>query len=273
MDLGDTLNFRSDVYDKPVEDGGVLTNAASASLTITLPDGTAVTPTVTNPATGKYAYDYPTSVSGPSGRYVGQWMFSFVGGATTSYVETFDVGGSLVTVDEALAHLRAAGVITTEPDLDYLQWLTFVATDAVERDLGRDYTRKTIVERHNGGCRTISLRRSPVISITSLVESGTTVTDYIADDFGSVWRNAWGWFTYGVQNVTVTYTVGSLNPPRCVRYAALGIVQGMWQETQQAFHPGVEAMDGLSGIALAAPSNTVAEVQRAYNSLRSSGVA
>ena len=277
MDLGDTLRFSTDV-----EDGaGALVNAQSVSLTITLPDGTTATPTVTNPpaTTGKYYYDYVTTLASPQGRYVGAWLLTFAGGATTSYVETFDVGASLVTVDEALAHLRAAGVITTAPDLDQLQWLTFVATDAVERDLDLVLVKRTITETHNGNGRpSIILRKSPVISVSSVVENGVTLTsgtDYVARlSSGIIYRGGQltrSYFTYGIENVAVTYVAGYNNPPPCIRYAALGIIQGMWQESQQSFHPGVE-VDGLSGIALAAPTNTVSELQRAYNSLRASRV-
>jgi hypothetical protein len=151
VDLGDTLNFRSDVYDKPVEQGGVLVNATGATLTITLPDGSTVSPSVTNPpaVTGKYTVDYVATLPG---RHVGQWLFTMAGGKTTSYVETFDVGPSLVTVDEAVAHLRAGGIVTSAADLEQVQWLCFVATDAVERDLGRALTRRTVIETHDGGC-------------------------------------------------------------------------------------------------------------------------
>ena len=272
MDLGDTLPFRSDVYDKPIEDGGVLTNASSAVLTVTLPDGSTVTPSVTNPSTGKYACDYTTLVSSPSGRYTGQWLFTFPSGATTSYVETFDVGGSLVTVDEAIAHLRAAGIITTENDLDQLQWLTFVASDAVERDLGRTYQRKSFTETYSGGTDAVVLRHTPVLSVTSVTVSGTAISDYLLDDFGILYRSATGCFTWGRSNVVVSYVAGSVNPPPCVRFAALGVVQSMWQQSQQADHPSVDSVDGFSAIALAAPSRQVRELQAAYNSLRAPGI-
>src|SRR5689334_11894241 len=103
MDLGDTLTFRADLYSAPVEDGGALANAQSAVLTVTLPDGTTATPSVSNPATGKYTANYVTTSASPAGRYEGRWLFTFVGGNTTVYVESFDVGRSIVSIDEALA--------------------------------------------------------------------------------------------------------------------------------------------------------------------------
>lgn len=279
MDLGDTLNFRSDLYDKPVEQGGALVNATTATLTITLPDGTTVTPTVPNPpaTTGKYAVDYVTSVNGVAGRYIGQWLFTMSTGKTTSYVETFDVGGSLITVDEASAHLRANGIITTANDLDQLQWLCFVATDAVERDLGRVLIRRTVTETYDGDCGVINLRSTPVVSITSVFDSGTAVpsTEYVLDPrAGLLYRGSMSyplWFLWGQQNITVTYVAGYADPPRIVRKVALNTVQGMWQESQQAAHP---AMAEFAAGSTFVNTGSLTPVERdAYESLRAVGPA
>lgn len=276
-DLGDTLPFRSDVYDKPVEDGGVLTNSATATLTVTLPDGTTATPTVSNPSTGKYAATYQTTLLSPSGRYVGQWVFTFAGGATSSYLETFDVGPSIITVDEALAHLRAAGIIKSEPDLDQLQWLCIVATDAVERDLGRAIARRTVTETYDGGRGEIVLRQTPVVSVTSINEAGTVLSasDYVLNtSTGILYRgsgiSSW-WFAWGRQNITVTYVAGYTNPPPVVRKVALNVVQEMWQVSQQAPHTLLEDIPPeAAGVASAALSPVELN---AYRSLRVAGIA
>lgn len=277
MDLGDTLNFRSDVYDKPAEQGGVLVNATGATLTITLPDGSAVSPSVTNPpaVTGKYTVDYVATLPG---RHVGQWLFTMAGGKTTSYVETFDVGPSLVTVDEAVAHLRAGGIVTSAADLEQVQWLCFVATDAVERDLGRALTRRTVTETHNGGTAAIVLRQSPVLSVTTVLEGGVAVSSvagYVIDSYaGILYRGSQlvpQRFWTGRQNITVTYVVGFLNPPPVARMVALTCLQSMWQESQQASHP---LLDESAEFAV---SNAVAglpgPLRQAYDSLRTVGVA
>lgn len=276
MDLGDVLPFRQDVYDKPVEAGGVLANAQSVVLTVTLPDGTTATPTVTNPATGKYAADYQTTAASPEGRYVGSWLFTFAGGASTSGVETFDVGQSLVTVDEAIAHLRAAGVIDSEPDLEQLQWLCFVATDAVERDLDRVIMPRTVVETHDGGGAVI-LRKSPVLSITSVTESGSSLTtdDYLVNTGAGILYRGRNYsalaFSGGFQNVVVTYRAGYLNPPRVVRKVALNAVQGMWRQSQQAPQPFADDFAEASvGVAVAALTPLE---QAAYDALRAPGIA
>jgi hypothetical protein len=282
VDLGDTLGFRADLYDHPAEQGGVPVNATTVTLTITLPDGTTTSPSVSNPptVTGKYALDYVTSLSGPSGRYVGTWLFTMATGKTTSYVETFDVGGALITVDEAQAHLRSAGIITTAADLDQLQWLCMVASQAVEQDLGLVIVRRVCIDTFDGGGYELNLQTPPrprdggAITITSVVESGTTLTasDYVLRK--ARWRLCRGSTTYltpwarGVENITVTYTAGCLNPPLPVRYAALGEVQGAWQSSQQAAHPLLDEFNAEEAISRAAP-RIAGAMWGAYNALRS----
>jgi hypothetical protein len=268
---GDTLAFRSDAYSAPVEDGGSLVNAQTAVLTVKLPDGTTATPSVSNPATGKYTASYVTTSASPLGRYVGDWLFTFAGGATTDFQETYDVGLSLVTLDEAVAHLRASGTEISENQLDQLEWLTFVATEAVELDLGRALTKQTVVETHNGGCGSLVLRKSPVVSIVSVTQSGQAVTDYLLDG-PILHRSTWGWWQWGIQNIVVTYVAGYDNPPRIARKVALNAVQGMWQTSQQAPHPFVEGFNADDSVGLATATLTPLE-RNAYESLRVVGVA
>lgn len=225
-DLGDTLRFRSDLYDN----AGALVNAQTVTLTITLPDGTTVTPTVTNPpaVTGKYFYDYGTTTASPAGRYVGKFLFTFSGGATTSFEESYDVDRGLVSVDEAVAHLRASNIITSDDDLEQLQWLCFVASEAVELDLDRVFTPRTIVETHDGG-GSVVLRKSPVISITSVTEDGSALTEFLPNLSTGILYRGTSYspraFGCGFQNIVVTYRAGYLNPPRVARKVALNLVQ------------------------------------------------
>lgn len=271
MDLGDTLPFRTDVYN---EEGGVLTNASAAVLTVTLPDGTTATPTVSNPATGKYAVDYQTTLASPQGRYVGQWLVTFPGGATTSYVESFDVGLSLVTVDEALAHLAANNIITSASDLEQLQWLCIAATDAVERDLDRVLVPRTIVETHDGGSAVV-LRKFPVLSVVSVTQNGSATSEFLPNLTTGILYQGSGYaargFGSGFQNITVTYRAGETNPPPVVRKVALDLIQSGWQSSQQAPHPALSEFNeqDVAGVVASMPRVE----QRAYDSLRVSGVA
>lgn len=271
-DLGDTLGFSASLYDKPIDQGGVLVNATSVSLTVVKPDGNQDVLTPTNPPTitGQYTHNYATLITGPPGRYVGTWFFTLSTGDTTTYIETFDVGQALINIDEALAHLRAMDIIVRPNDLDQLQWLCFVATDAVERDLDRTLVKKTFIETHDGGSSYIRLDHTPIASVTTVVENGTTLT---ADDFlidnPVLWRGGtqsallWGW---GRRNIVITYVAGENNPPLIARKVGLNAVQRMWQQSQQAPHPMIDEL-GESAVTMATGLLTPVELQ-AYNSLR-----
>ncbi len=274
-DLGDTLAFTADLYTLPPEQGGIPVNATAATLTVTLPDGTTLSPAVDNPptTTGRYSADYVSSPTGIPGRYVGQWVFTLPGGKTTSHVETFDVGGSLVTTDEASAHLRAVGVVTKAADLEQLQWLCMVASDAVERDLGRKLTRQSITETHDGGW-VVTLHWTPVLSVTSVSVAGTVlaVGDYTVNaTAGIVHPTGWGVFAGGRQNVSVTYVAGYTDPPRVARMVALNVVQSLWQSSQQASHPLLDESDDLN--LQDALSGLPEPIKAAYERLRVVGVA
>jgi hypothetical protein len=253
-------------------DLGALVNPSTATLTITQPDGTTAAPTVTLPpaVTGQLVVDFlPTQV----GKHDADWATTV---PTTSEDDMFVVerpGSLIVSVDEAVAHLRAGGVITSDADREQLQWLCFVASDAVERDLNRIIARRTVTDTYDGtSAGSIVLRSTPVISITSVTESGTLLTgsDYVVNkSTGVLYRGTTtSSFTFatGRQNIVVVYVAGYADPPRIVRKVALNGVQRMWQESQQAPHPALEEF-GPEAIAFAAGVLTPLELG-AYNSLR-----
>jgi hypothetical protein len=168
--------------------------------------------------------------------------------------------------------LRASTSITTDPDREQLRQFCIDACDAVELDLGRIVARRTVVETYDGGGEALLLRSTPLISVTTVVESGTTVTAYVPDtDRGMLWRGttisqqSWA---RGRRNIVVTYVAGYVNPPPAVRYAAKGAIQMAWQESQQAPHPLLQEFSPELAIGLAAPPGTADIYQRAYKSLR-----
>lgn len=282
--LGDTLRFSADVYDKPVEDGGVLTTAASAALVISKPDGSVVTPAPTVPAPtspGKYLFDYVTTVGGLTGTYRGAWLFTFAGGATSAYQESFEVSASLVTLDEVTAHLRAQGVLTKAADLEQLEWLAAVATDAVERDLSRALVQRTRVDLFDVECqRTIVLRRAPVLTVSSVKIGTTTLTggegvDWTTDKAAGLLHRgsatSCARWPEGRQYVEVTSTVGEVNPSPTARKVALNAVERMWQTSQQAGHPLIDDVSADAAVfAVVAGSLTPIE-QAGYQQLRRAG--
>lgn len=259
-------------------DLGAPADPATATLTITQPDGTiAAGTTVTLPpvVTGQLVVDFAPA---QAGLHSVHWATT---GPVTSEDDVFVAEAParlLVSVDEAVAHLRAGGVITSDADREQLQWLCLVATDAVERDLGRAVVRRPVVETYDGNGGGVSLRSTPAISVTSVVESGTTLTatDYLLNvSQGVLLRGTTtsdlSWAS-GRQNIVVTYVAGYANPPRIVRKVALNAVQAMWQTSQQASHPLINEDVAPEFIAASIEGLTPLEM-RAYDRLRAHGVA
>jgi hypothetical protein len=257
-------------------DLGAATNPSAATLTIAQPDGTLANPSVTVPPVtlGLLVVDFtPAQV----GLHSVHWATT---GPTTAEDDMFvaeRAAGLLISVDEAIANLRATGQISSDPDREQMQWLCLVASDAVERDLGRIIVRRTVVETYDGGRDTIALRSTPAISITTVTESGTSLvsTDWLLDaKAGFLYRGtasilSWAW---GRQNIVVTYVAGYADPPRAVRAVALALVQALWQESQVAAHPLLDE-SGLEVPIVSAISGLPAPLRQAYESLRAAGVA
>jgi hypothetical protein len=257
-------------------DLGALVNPATATLTIIQPDGTiAAGTTVTLPpaTTGNLVYDFTTT---QAGLHSVHWATTVPSTAEDDLFVAERPGSMLVSVDEAVSHLRASGILTSDADREQLQWLCGAATDAIERDLGRVLTRRTFAEVYDGGDVAIVLRQSPVISVTSVADSSVSLTasDYTLDSSaGILYRGStsgyWARFTTGRQSVLVTYVAGYTDPPRVARLAALTLIQSLWQTSQQAFHPG------LDETALESFAPAVAGLSQipGYDSLRAAGVA
>jgi hypothetical protein len=257
-------------------DLGALVNPTTAVVTITQPDGTTTAPTVTLPpaVTGQLVVDFtPTQF----GLHSVHWATTVPTTAEDDVFVAERPASLLVSVDEAVNHLRAAGIITSDADRETLQWLCMVATDAVERDLGRVVVRRTVTETLDGGRSTVVLNSTPVISVTTVTENGSSLTgsDYIVRRTGmlqrgtsvyaSTWASGWG-------NVAVTYVAGYADPPRVARKVCLNVVQGMWQESQQAPHPGLDEFSD-AGV-FAATGALTSQEKAAYDSLRAlTGVA
>ncbi len=259
-------------------DAGVAVNPTTATLTITQPDGTvaAGTAVALPPAvTGNLVYDFTTT---QAGLHAVHWATTVPSTAEDDLFVVERPASMLVSVDEAVSHLRASGILTSDADREQLQWLCMAATDTVERDLGRVLTRRTFTEVYNGGDPAIVLRQSPVISVTSVTDSlaALSASDYTLDQStGILYRGGtstyWTRFTTGRQSVSVTYVAGYTDPPRVVRMVALNIVQNSWQMSQQAFHPGLD--ESAAGDVFAALGSLPSTMQRAYDSLRAPAVA
>ena len=205
---------------------GAPTNATVA-LAITLPDGTTVSPTPDNPATGSYRYDFLAS---QNGRHVARWTAT--GTATAAQTEAFTIGG-LVSLDDAKAHLQ----MRTDVNDAELQRFIWAADAAVAQKVG-PLAPVTVTERTHGGGTSIVLRQWPVRALTSVTYwDGSTVdvSNLDLDTDAGVLYWQWGtsgYFTAGTRNVTVTYTAGWDQAPADLEQAVLELVRHLW-ETQR----------------------------------------
>jgi uncharacterized phiE125 gp8 family phage protein len=229
IDLGSVYQVAVDVADA----SGTLVNPGSATLTITLPDGSTVSPAVPTPTTtGKVRVDYVTA---QAGRHV--WRLA-TSGPTTAYADIFDVQPALpvgiVSLVDARAQLNFGATETS--DDDELRSFIGAATGAVERALGRIVVRRSFTDRFNavGGATELLLRHVPVLSLTSVVSADGATTwatsGLRVDSETGLVAVASGPALTG--DVDATYQAGMAIVPEDYRLAGLIIIQHLW-ETQR----------------------------------------
>lgn len=218
-------------------------NATTMVLTVTAPDGTTSTPTVTNPQTGSYTASYQTTMVGLHGvRWVGTGLNP---GASTDVFTTTDPALlPIASLADVKAWLNLSAATTSDQKVrDTLATATELAEDYCNRSLRR----KTQVQRFTGSYANtyLMLNDPPVLSVTSVVESGNPLTinsDYVCDPVaGILYRGIYPglvpWYP-GVDNIIVTYVTGYASPPLAARQAVLDITRWLWQTTQQGPRPG-----------------------------------
>jgi len=287
LEQGETYQYRHTVKDQ----FDVPANAGSVVVTITLPDGSTATPTIVNSTTGVYDFDY---LATQVGRHylIGSATGGTLGSATEKFEDTFNVeepGRMLVGFDEARTALRGTATITTLADREQLRWLVLVASDDVERRLGRTVCRTSgIVEYFDGGRTDLALRRPPLkprdggfVTITSVVEDGTTLvenTDFVVLR-GSGWylrrgsRTSPGVWVAGSDTVVATYSAGCTRVPATLRGLVQMRIQELWQSSQQASHPLLDENNIEAFAAQQALSTSTQFDQMLWNAFRSFGVA
>lgn len=265
-DLGDALPFSAKLYSAPPDQGGELVDALTAVLTITLPNGTTLTPSIPDPASvGVYQYNYSSTMAG---RHVGRWLFTFFGGATTAYVETFDVRpadpGYILSLAEAKAALNIP--ITHTADDEDIRSLSEAVTRVIEDYRKEAVVRRTVTERLTAqSSRSILLGTAPIISLTSISSNGYTYppTDLEIADATTGQVNTTGASFTG--DLDAVYVVGQPVIPANYTEAAKIILKHLWQ-TQQApgmgsrvFGGGEDISVGIAGMGYAIP-NRAAEL-------------
>lgn len=238
FDLGDVVPLTVDIRDA----NGALANAGAVTVTITLPDGTTASPAVANPSTGRYQVDYTPAVAG---RYGVRWVAT--GANASAYTDAFDVAEAvpplIVSLRDAKTHLNLPLNSTTHDE--ELRGFIAAATEAVEFFIGPVVVR-SYSEVIEGPRRVLTLSKTPVVSVTSIVAvltagTGYQVSDVDADaDTGVVRLLSGGSFTGGPWRVT--WKAGRAILPGNVRLASLIIIQHLWR-TQRGSQLATRARD------------------------------
>lgn len=247
-DVGDIVPLELAVTDA----NGAPANGGSVTLTVTLPDGTTVTPSVSNPSTGQYTVDYTATVEG---RHAVRWVVT--GANATAYSDVFNVREiteQVVSLAEAKLQLRLGDV--TDHD-DALRMFIAAAGIAVEDQVGRKLVRRTITdEKHLRVTGALILNRAPVQSLTSVatLDGATTwdVSGLDVDGATGIVIPLIGTRPYG--HLKVTYVCGMRVIPANYLLACRIIVEHLWQ-TMRPFSsaanlpPGAleDSLDARSG--------------------------
>jgi len=231
-DLGDPIPLSVTVRNP----AGTPENATSAAYTITKPDGSTSGPTTIAGVAGVYDYDFTGADT------AGWYTYRFVATGTnactvTDGFQVLDPATQLPIV--SLADAKAQLLIPTTDITrdDQVRHMLSVATSHAERYCNASFRRQSFTKTFNGGSATLSLT-APVLSITSVVEDGTTLTsdDYDLDAVsGLLWRGEMGsgqsW-ARGAGIVTVTWLAGYANPPLPVQQGVLELLSHLWESRQ-----------------------------------------
>lgn len=222
IDLGDVYRIRVPVRGTD----GALADPVSATITVTLPDGSTDTPTVDLPPaeTGIVTVDYPTV---QAGRH--QFVLTTTG-PQTAYRDVFDVRtaelNNIVSLKEAKDHLNISNDGDDSEIRGFVEAVTGICTYYCGTLFPQEYT-----ETHRAAGDTIVLRHYPVIEVTAVetVRNGTTVDPGEVDigDGGVLVLPANAW-----ERLRFTYRAGHQVLPANITRAALIIIQHMW-DTQR----------------------------------------
>lgn len=226
-DLGDLIPLGIKIRDAD----GVLTNASTVTLTITLPDGAVATPFVANPPTetGEYVSDY-TPVQ--EGRHVVRWVST---GPAAAFTDSFDVRNSarrsIMSLDAAKKHLNIP--LTSTVDDEELREFMEAATYAIERHRNEVIPVTTLADSDAVGSLAL-LDYHPVVRLISIA-SLTTVLDPLnwhVDRESGVLTKLNGPDLR--QDMVITYEAGYRAIPAHYVLAAKIVLAHLWQTQRLA---------------------------------------
>ena len=235
-DLGDVVALGITIKNA----SGTAQNATAVACTVTLPDGTTTTPTVTNSGAGLYDISYsPTK----AGRHLVRWVAT--GTNASAFTDEFTVRDlatlPVISYDVALAHLN---IPAASADEDEIRRFIDAAQDLAENYVGTVLGRRTFTsDQYDGNTDVLRLRNPRAISISSVYENGTLLdsSQYLLDPTGQrLYRlttsslsvssfGAYGFWAAGVNSVSVTYVAGYTITPPAVQQGVLEILRHLWQ--------------------------------------------
>ena len=239
---------------------------STATLVITLPDGTVVPGTTPGAGTAAgpdwvITYDYATTVPG---LHKVSWQTT---GPGTAAVDYFNVRAfsSILSLAEAKLHLSAGPGSTWTSDDDELRNFLQAVTEVVEAKVG-PCVRRTTTQRVAGySAAAIVLNQAPVITVTSVtsVWSGGpawTTPQLIVDGDAGIVSVQFGAppFWYGPWDVA--YVSGRAVVPERFQHAAKELLRHLWdsQRGQLAAAPlGGETFTTTTGWAFSVPNRVV----------------
>ena len=175
FDLGDVANLTITVRNS----SGVAANAGAVTCTITQPDGTSSTPTVSNTGTGTYSAGFtPTQ----AGRHLIRWVAT--GTNASSYTDVFDAFPANPRFLISLTDLREAlNLAATNTTHDAELRLYLAAATAVIETIDQSYLTQTRTHTFDGGRNVLVLPETPIAPVTTITHSPTPgTTETLASD-------------------------------------------------------------------------------------------
>lgn len=236
-DLADIVPLTVQTYDQTVTPP-VLADAGSVSLTVThVASSTTYTPSITNPSTGLYQADFTPMLPG---YHKVRWVATGV--TASGYSDAFHVYDATPSYLISLAEARATLRLTSTTQDEELRVFMEGVTEVIERHLDETIVPREFIEDYeyvqpSRWGNSISLRHTPVLSITSIVSVSNLFTwnavDFHVDKItGLITSLPSTWGLFG--DVTITYMAGRAVIPANIQQAAKIIIQHAWQTRRGA---------------------------------------
>jgi hypothetical protein len=228
-DLGDVIPLSIEITNA----AGTPEDAGSVSVTITLPDGTtANSGALSSTSAGVYDYDYPTT---QAGRHAYRWVAT--GTNASVYEDVFDVLPADPLAFIGLADTKEYMKKTDTRDDEKLRAFIQASCAMIVERVG--HVTPLEVTEDRSGCRTIVLRKRPVLEVVSVqklpglatvaeADLATGTAGWVAEEPARILRHTSGYFG----DVRITYRVGRVPTPGHIRTAGYELVAHLWRTSQ-----------------------------------------